>query len=444
MSIVRQTLGDICDAGGGEIKTGPFGSQLHQSDYVDEGTPVVMPKNIVLGKVEVADIARIGSADVERLSRHRLRVGDIVYGRRGDIGRRAFITEKEADWLCGTGSMRIRLGDGPVSPLFLHYYLGDEQVIGWIRNQAVGATMPNLNTSILRSVPISYPMFPTQYKIASILSAYDDLIENNLRRIRILEEMAQNLYREWFVKFRFTGHENVCFVDSPLGSIPEGWEVQPVEELLAKHIGGGWGKEEPDEKHILPAHVIRGTDIPKVKQFEVGAVPFRYHTESNLKSRKLKADDLIFEVSGGGKEQPVGRIMRVSERLLEAFPGDIICASFCKRMSPAREKIHPEVLALHLQALYESPRINKYQVQSTGIKNLKFSVFLEQELVVVPTSEIQSAISEVLEPLCEQRDCLAKQSVNARRTRDLLLPRLISGELDVSELDITVEENDTL
>ena len=102
----------------------------------------------------------------------------------------------------------------------------------WITNQAVGATMPNLNTSILRSVPLRFPPLPTQRKIAAILSAYDDLIENNLQRIKILEEMAQNLYREWFVKFRFPGHEKARFADSSLGRVPEGWEVIKVSSLL--------------------------------------------------------------------------------------------------------------------------------------------------------------------------------------------------------------------
>jgi type I restriction enzyme S subunit len=229
---VTRTLGQICDEVGGIIRTGPFGSQLHQSDYQDEGLPVVMPKDIVDGRISVEGIARIGDEDVERLSQHRLKKGDIVYGRRGDIGRRALITQREAGWLCGMGCLRISLGDSVLDPTFLYYYLGEAKVIGWIYNQAIGATMPNLNTSIIRSIPITYPSLPVQHKIAAILSAYDDLIENNTRRIEILEEMARSLYREWFVNFRFPGHEQVKMVDSELGLIPEGWEVKPIGEII--------------------------------------------------------------------------------------------------------------------------------------------------------------------------------------------------------------------
>ncbi|MFY9976215.1 MAG: restriction endonuclease subunit S, partial [Chromatiaceae bacterium] len=222
------TLGEICDRVGGIIQTGPFGSQLHQSDYSQDGIPLVMPKDIIESRIIEENIARVASEHVERLSKHKLKPGDIVYGRRGDIGRQALVRSPQSGWLCGTGCLRLSLGEAVVAPTFLHYYLRDSGVIAWIANQAIGATLPNLNTSILRSVPVLLPPLPTQHKIAAILSAYDDLIENNLRRIKILEEMAQSLYREWFVKFRFPGHQHARFVNSPLGPIPEGWEVKPV------------------------------------------------------------------------------------------------------------------------------------------------------------------------------------------------------------------------
>src|SRR5437660_4171081 len=151
MQIATRTLGEICDTVGGIIRTGPFGSQLHESDYTEEGIPVVMPKNIVDGKVSVEGIARIDEADVARLVQHKLHKGDIVYGRRGDIGRRALVTEKEEGWLCGTGCLRISLGNSILDPLFLYYFLGQPKVVEWIFNQAIGATMPNLNTEIIRS-----------------------------------------------------------------------------------------------------------------------------------------------------------------------------------------------------------------------------------------------------------------------------------------------------
>lgn len=157
MKSVTRTLGEICDDVQGIIQTGPFGSQLHQFDYTDQGTPVIMPKNIVDGKVSTDSIARVGQDHVERLSRHKLENGDIVYGRRGDIGRHALITKKEVGWLCGTGCIRISLRGSVLDPVFVYYYLNQVEVASWIYNQAIGATMPNLNTKIIRSIPITYP-----------------------------------------------------------------------------------------------------------------------------------------------------------------------------------------------------------------------------------------------------------------------------------------------
>src|SRR5438105_1428918 len=117
-TLITRTLGSIADEIGGIIRTGPFGSQLHESDYTEEGTPVIMPKNIVDGKVSISNIARIPTHLVERLAQHKLHIGDIVYGRRGEIGRCALITSREAGWLCGTGCLRINLGDKVVDPEF--------------------------------------------------------------------------------------------------------------------------------------------------------------------------------------------------------------------------------------------------------------------------------------------------------------------------------------
>ena len=113
MQWVREPLGDICREGKGRIQTGPFGSQLHESDYSADGTPVVMPADIVDGKVAVTRIARVTESHVERLKRHKLAKGDIVYGRRGDIGRQALVRDENIGWLCGTGCLKISLGDSP-------------------------------------------------------------------------------------------------------------------------------------------------------------------------------------------------------------------------------------------------------------------------------------------------------------------------------------------
>lgn len=178
------------------IQTGPFGSQLHQSDYSEIGTPVVMPKDIINGKIDLSSIARVENHHVERLSRHKISEGDILYSRRGDVGKCAYTDKSQNGWLCGTGCLRITIDTRKVLPKFVFFQLQKKDTIGWIEKHAIGATMPNLNTSILSDVPIELPSFAIQHRIATILSRYDSLIENYQKQIKLLEESAQRLYKE--------------------------------------------------------------------------------------------------------------------------------------------------------------------------------------------------------------------------------------------------------
>jgi type I restriction enzyme S subunit len=151
------TLGKAVARRDGTIQTGPFGSQLHASDYLPSGVPVVMPKDISGRRVSTNTIARVSEQDAERLSRHRLQPGDVVYSRRGDVERHALISEREAGWLCGTGCLLVRLGPNWPSPMFASFALDRPETRAWITQHAIGATMPNLNTGILSAVPIVMP-----------------------------------------------------------------------------------------------------------------------------------------------------------------------------------------------------------------------------------------------------------------------------------------------
>ncbi|WP_226632326.1 restriction endonuclease subunit S, partial [Klebsiella quasipneumoniae] len=166
---VSTTLGELVDTFGGSVQTGPFGSQLHAADYVSEGIPSVMPKNIRIEEIDVEDIARISLSDAERLKKYLLAEGDIVYSRRGDVEKCALVTKNETNWLCGTGCLRIRIPKNKsITPYFLHALLSTPVTREWVSRHAIGATMPNLNTSILRDVPIVVPPFDSMNFIGAM------------------------------------------------------------------------------------------------------------------------------------------------------------------------------------------------------------------------------------------------------------------------------------
>ena len=247
-----EPLGEVCRRGGGDIQTGPFGTQLHASDYVAAGVPSIMPQNISNDRVDAEGIARIAPKDAERLSRYLVKPGDIVYSRRGDVERRALITERESGWLCGTGCLRVRFGAGVVDPLYASYFLSHPASREWVVRHAVGATMPNLNTSILGALPFLLPPHDDQLAIASVLGALDDKIEQNRRTARAQERLARAIFRAWFVDFEpvkakaagATAFPSMPqpvfdvlptrFVDSTIGPVPEGWEVKALAGRLAR------------------------------------------------------------------------------------------------------------------------------------------------------------------------------------------------------------------
>ena len=222
-------LGEISQT----IQTGPFGSQLHQSDYSVIGIPVVMPKDIIAGNIEEASIARVEQHHIDRLSRHMISYGDILYARRGDVGKCAFTKQNQEGWLCGTGCLRVTINPDMANPKFVFFQLQKQETLGWITNHAIGSTMLNLNTTILSNAPVEIPSLRIQNRIVEILSRYDSLIENYQKQIKLLEEAAQRLYKEWFIDLRFSGYENTNIIDG----VPEGWEKKSITDVLEIKYG---------------------------------------------------------------------------------------------------------------------------------------------------------------------------------------------------------------
>lgn len=390
------------------------------------------------GHLDLSSTRHIAEEELPRWTKRvEPRSGDIVFTYEATLNRYAIIPDGFRGCL-GRRLALIRPNPEVVDTRFLHFYFfGADWRATIASNTLSGATVERVPLTRFPSFPISLPPLEEQRRIASILSAYDDLIENNTRRIAILEEMARRIYEEWFVRLRFPGHEGVRMVESGLGLVPEGWAYQPLGSLLSHYIGGGWGQEEPTDEHSVPAYVIRGTDIPDVRLTSLGRSPLRYHASSNFRNRKLESWDIVFEVSGGSKDQPVGRAAMVPELLLKRSDAAVICASFCRLVRADRSQILPELLRLHFDRIYENRQIMQYQTQSTGITNFKFTVFIDKEMVLKPSREMQDFFAEKVCPMLRLSESLGVANANLRTTRDLLLPKLISGELDVSKLPLS-------
>jgi type I restriction enzyme S subunit len=271
------------------------------------------------------------------------------------------------------------------------------------------------------NIEIRVPSLPVQRKIGAIISAYDDLIENNLRRIKILEMMAQNLYREWFVKFRFPGHQHARFIDSSLGRIPEGWEEVALGELVNTQYGY---TESAQEKPIGPKY-LRGMDINKTTYINWDAVPYCPIPDDKFPKYQLAEGDIvIIRMADPGK---VG----IVEKDVNA-----VFASYLVRLSRTSNRIGPYYLFHFLIA-------ERYQGYITGAstgttrKSASAGVLTGIDISIPPESILADFESQV-QAFRRLLNNLLERNATLRRTRDLLLPKLISGEVDVSVLDIVV------
>jgi type I restriction enzyme S subunit len=290
------------------------------------------------------------------------------------------------------------------------YYLLNTQA-EQIKGIAGGAATPIVNKTAFSNIEFRVPPLDTQRKIAAVLSAYDDLVENNTRRIQILEEMAQAIYRQWFVEYKFPGHKDVPLADSrtELGEIPEGWEVKRLGDKCTLVIGQSPRSEFYNQDGDgLPFH-------QGVKDF---GERFPVHNVyCTLDKRIAEAGDILFSVRA-----PVGRI-NIADRKLIIGRG----------LHAIRHN------SSHQWFIFHQLKARFFQEDMIGGGTIFKSVTKDDMLnieLIVPSPEIEKEFEQLLRPISAQIANLTKKNGNLRRTRDLLLPRLVSGEVDVSEVKI--------
>ncbi|MBW8464592.1 restriction endonuclease subunit S [Acidovorax sp.] len=370
----------------------------------------------------------------------------------------------------------IRTNQQILWPTYLRYFLVSPAMQAHMLGlAAVGATRNALTKGMIESFSIRCPKeVDDQKAIADVLSSLDIKIDLNRRINQTLEAMAQAIFQSWFVDFdpvkakiaakaegrdpqraaigAISGKTDAeldalppeqyeqlaataaLFPDeleaSELGEIPKGWSASPFGSLLAHTIGGDWGSDVPDSSNDTRVAIIRGTDIPDLDQAQAHRVPIRYTTQKKLASRMLQVGDIVLEVSGGSKDQPTGRSLRITANTMHGFDCPIEPASFCRLLRPISQEVSV-ILGLHLARIYAQGKTWEYQNQSTGIANFQTTHFLDAELVAKPPAMVAEKFYGLVNPLLERRH--DAQSRRLAVLRDTLLPKLLSGELLVAD-----------
>jgi type I restriction enzyme S subunit len=302
-----------------------------------------------------------------------------------------------------------------VDALFLYYSFSPRQKEFLSIGSAAGVRTPIINKSAFCDLTVQLPCLCLQRKIAGILSAYDDLIENNTRRIALLEEMAQAIYREWFVHYRFPGHEDVKHVKSPLGKIPEGWSTLPFSQS-ASFVNGFAFKPEhwgDDGKPIIKIAELKNGVTTKTPRHPGDGIPEKY---------TVKSGDLLFSWSADLEAY----IWPHEEGLLNQHLFTVLPnAEFTKEF-------------LYFALRHRMPEFRSLSLGTT-MRHIKRSA-LDHVSLVCPPPHLRADFTELIKPFIQQSIVATKKVGVLRQTRDLLLPKLISGQLDVEALDIEIRE----
>ena len=379
----------------------------------DDGPVFLGIKNITEdGRLNLSDVRHISESDYPEWTRRILPTpGDIVFTYEATLNRYAIIPPGFRGCL-GRRVALIRPNPEVVDPLFLFYYFfGAEWRATIAKHMILGSTVDRIPLVNFPKFEVSLPPLPVQGKIAAILSAYDNLIENNTRRIAILEEMARALYREWFVEFRFPGHEASRMVASRLGLIPEGWQVASLGDICHEmRVGVDPVDVDPETPYLGLEHLPRRS----VAVVDWGAA-------NDVQSGKLKfqAGDILF-----GKIRPYFHKVAVP-------PVSGVCSTDAIVIKPNSDELFGLVLGC-----VSSDDFVAYATktsQGTKMPRANWDV-LTMYPIALPPSAMVCQFDKFIRSLVLQIHNLIFHSRNLRAQRDLLLPRLVSGQVEVERI----------
>jgi type I restriction enzyme S subunit len=394
----------------GAIAGGPFGSDLVSKDYVECGVPVVRGRNLPLAaRFSTDNFVFVSPNKADALHLNCAVPGDLVFTQRGTLGQVGILPANtpHSRFLISQSQMKMTVDASKASATYLYYYFRMSSTVSYIENIALQAGVPHINLGILRKFPVVAPPLNVQVGIAAALSAYDEAIEINRQRIALLERMAEQLYREWFVRFRFPGHKQAKFEKG----VPAGWKLHGLGDLGTFLNGfpfkpSDWGTE--------------GTPIIKIKEMTGGVsgdTP-RNRGDAIPKKYSFADGDIIFSWSG-----------TFVALIWDQGPGLLNQHLF--KVSPA-----PGIPKSYLYLSIKTS-IPWFQSLATGatMQHIKRKE-LDQVKVPLPPQDLLTRFDNLVSTMIAERIELSKANRVLTAMRDLLLPRLISGKLRVDDLDI--------
>lgn len=390
---------------------GPFGSNLTSKHYVDEGVPVIRGQNLGgPGCFNETGFVFVTPEKADKLRPNLAFRGDLLFTQRGTLGQVGLIPQDSQyeRYVVSQSQMKLTVDASRLDARFVYQYFRLPSTIQEILNRTITAGVPHINLGILKAFEIPFPPLSIQRAIAEVAQTYDDLIATNQRRIALLEDAARRLYREWFVHLRFPGHESVLVKDG----VPEGWAKLPLGDVAEITMG-----QSPESKY----YNTDGDGLP----FHQGVSAFghrfvKHETYTKLATRIGEAGDILCSVRA-----PVGRLNLTRDKI-----------AIGRGLSAMRSRAgHQSLLFYQLDALFvEEDMIGGGAIFASVGKKELFG-----QLVLQPCTNIAGTFNRLAADLDAQIENLDSQNQELAKARDLLLPKLMSGQLDVSGIRLPEE-----
>ncbi|MDH4304782.1 MAG: restriction endonuclease subunit S [Nitrospira sp.] len=409
----RARLGDLVET--------QKGYAFKSSWYCDAGRPIVKVSDFTEDSVDPSSLVCIPEKTAGEHRKYELKAGDVVVQTVGSwptnpasvVGKCVRIPEAATAALLNQNAVKLAPSK-VLDQRFLFYLLRNKDFKTYIVGTAQGAaSQAAITLDAIRAYEFDLPPVSTQRRLTDILSAYDDLIENNQRRIKILEEMARSLYREWFVHFRFPGHDKVKMVSSPLGPIPQGWEVKRAPECL--DINPRVLVLRDGDKPFVPMSCLANNSML------ISGIEFR---DGNSGAKFQNGDTLFARITPCLENGKTG--------FVQFLPDEKAIACGSTEFIVLRSRtLTPEFVYL----LARSDEFRRVAIKSmtgaTGRQRVQEQCF-NQFQIAQPPSTLLERFSAIVAPNFRLIYKLHLQTLNLRRTRDLLLPRLLSGQIPLS------------
>lgn len=392
----KQILGNIAN-----VQTGPFGSQLKNEQYIIGGTPVITVEHITNFKIANINYPSVKEEDRERLSKYSLQEGDIVFSRVGSVDLSAYVNQKQHGWIFSSRMLRVRPNTKIINARFLSFFFRQKSFREYILSISVGATMPSINTEILKGVEISFPPLPEQKAIADVLSALDDKIDLLHRQNHTLEQMAETLFRQWFVE-----------------EAQEDWEEVELQDVAERITDGS---------HSSPPSIEQGYSMASVKDMLDWSI-------NEATCRKISKEDFDMLVKADCKARK-GDILIAKDGsyLKHVFlldnDLDVVLLSSIAMIRP-NHKFHPMLLTIYLKLKSTREEMENI-VTGAVIPRIVLKDF-RKFLIKLPPYPLQQKAIEVIEPIYAKCWNNVRQIQTLETLRDTLLPKLISGEVRVN------------